>query len=203
MIKKVRNMMIVLFLIILVFGVVFILKQNNSHYTYTSGAGVFDVQKLGVKQYRIKVYINNRTNPGYLYVRYGPKELEKIMFDKRALDLKNKKQIYIAIDPEDEKLKGETTLAAIEIDKFLDNPQLFKIPVNSALIKSSDKAQNITIKNCKDASEDIGIIWLKLGTRTGVFTEENGCVVIEGEEQEDIVRGADKLVLYMMGIMRK
>ena len=87
-----------------------------------------------------------------------------------------------------------------EIDKFLDNAYLFKIPTKSAFTEEYESSPEYIIKTCEDVSKDVAVIWLKLGEET-VVKDEGGCVILEGQTEDDLIRIADGLVFYLMGMV--
>jgi len=174
-------------------------------YQYVHGMNTYDIQQIGTKEkggitYRIKIFINDDPSPKYINTRYEPKHMEglKINPDVKK-DILTKKEIFIAINP-NAGLTGKTTIAALEIDKFIDNSYLFGIPVKSAFTEEFAGAEGYEIKTCDDVTEETGIIWLKLGEET-VIKDEKGCVILEAETEEELIRLSNGLAFYLMGMI--
>lgn len=180
---------IIIFTMILIFS-----KSNETSYTYNG----FEVRRISENEFQIKIYLKNDPQPHIIKLRYGPKELENIPIIGDPIPIiQQSEQIYITIDPY-ANLTGKTTIAALEIDKFIDNKYLINKPVNSAFTKPYG---NHTVKTCTDAVNQIIIILLKLGDETKIYLEGN-CIIIQGQTESDLIRAADRLALYLIGIMK-
>ncbi|HLD16073.1 MAG TPA: hypothetical protein VJB94_05905 [Candidatus Nanoarchaeia archaeon] len=195
--KRVKYIFIGLFIflaIILIFALVRQQTKVNERFFDYNG---FKVEKT-IEGYKLGLYLNNAKDPVYLRIREDPREIDNISIGSNVKnDILSKKQIYTVIDPE-ENLTGVTTLAALELDKVIDNPFLFNIPLNSAFVKDF---KNYPVKNCQDVDETIGIIWLRLGEETKVYSE-NGCVFVEADKEENLVKAANKLDLVLLGMAK-
>ncbi len=175
-----------------------VLTSEGTH-DYVTGSSVYEVQEIRTGQtvyYKIKIYINNNPTPSYIFTRYEPGQLEKLDIENVKSKILDKKEFFITINPY-ANLTGLTTIAALEIDKFLDNRYLFNIPVSSAF---TEDYNNGTVKTCSDADEDTGIFLLRLGNMTRLFSREE-CIVLEGKTEEDLIMLADRLVFQLLGMM--
>lgn len=203
--KRIKIVVYSLIIIILAFGLFIFFNQKITPgtYKYVHGMDTFEIQQIGTTKdggitYKIKIYVNEV--PRYIYTRHEPKEMEGLKINPNIkLDIITKKEAYITINPNAE-LTGKTTIAALEIDKFLDNSYLFKIPTKSAFTEVYEDSPDYLIKTCKDTDEDTAIIWLKLGEEN-VIKEEGGCVILEAQTEEELIRIADGLVFYLMGMI--
>ncbi len=198
--KKTQEKAVKWFLIILaVLFIAFLLfityytttKQSEIAFDYNG----FSFEKDKVFGYQLKLYINQADYPAIIQVRNKPQDLEDIPIDDIAF-LAEAKQIYVTLDPA-KNLTGKTTIAALEIDAILDNPYLYEIPVNSSF---TQEYGNTTIKTCEDATTEEVIIELMLSEETTVTVVEK-CIQIKGKTEEDIIRGADRLILTLLGVM--
>jgi len=168
---------------------------------YYNGIDTFEVEQVDSQHgptYKIKIFVDNNTNPYYIYTRSSPQDVEKLDYEYNiSSKVLGKNEVYVTIDPF-ANLTGETTLAALEIDKFIDNRYLFNKPVNSAFTLPY---QNYTVKTCDDATNETAVIYLTLGTETKAYSQGE-CVVLQGLTQTDIVRLADGLMFKMLRIIR-
>jgi len=190
-------------LVILIGAVVFfILNEPTVPGTYTYKD--FEVQQFvdpntGSVNYKIKMYVTNSAmNQEAVYVntRYEPSQVENIILEGDVKEsIIGKKQIYLTINP-GEGLTGKTTIALLEFDKFVDNKYFFNIPVNSAVTKEFD---GWLVKTCEDVDKDTSIVWFKLGDETKIY-EEDGCVVVQGITEEDLIMLADGLVFKLLRV---
>lgn len=173
-------------------------KPNT--YMYSNGESQFEVKKVKDQNYagyEIKFYYEASEQPYYLDIRNDPASLEGIPINRTIFNrIKDDANIFITIDPS-ANLTGKTTVAALEIDKFIDNKYFMNIPVNSSVTKPYS---DYPVKSCDDATATSSVIWLKTGDKTQVQSEGN-CIIVEGKTEQDIIRGADRLVLYLVGIM--
>jgi hypothetical protein len=147
--------------------------------------------------YQIEIYFPGDHRPYYIDLRYDPVSLEDIDVDRRIFHtLRDDENIYITIDPY-ANLTSRTTIAALEIDKFIDNKYFLNIPVNSSMTKPY---HDFPVRTCENATEKSSVIWLKKGQKNEISLQDS-CVVVEGKTEEDLIRAADRLALYLIGIM--
>tara|TARA_Y100000310_G_scaffold201978_1_gene202049 strand:- start:1837 stop:2520 length:684 start_codon:yes stop_codon:yes gene_type:complete len=203
--KSLGKVAVVLFLILAVV-ILFLIWSSSSKmdklYFEYNGVKFTPNTATGVG-YKLEVYVNEAQFPVIMSVRNSPKNIEDISIDgvvAREM-IEYKSQIYVTINPE-ENLTGKTTVAAKEIDYFIENPFLYDIPVNSAFMSAIvGSAAEQVIKTCADSVGDTTVIWLRLGDETAVF-EENGCLVVQGTDEMELIMAADRLVLTVIGIMQ-
>ncbi len=205
--KIIKIVIYSLIIILLGFGLFIFLSQKLTPgtYKYVHGMDTFDVQQIGTTEdggitYKIKIFVNQDSSPKYVYTRHEPKEMTglKINPDVKQSIL-TKKEAYITINP-NAGLTGKTTIAALEIDKFLDNTYLFNIPTKSAFTEKYEKSENYTIKTCSDVTANTAIIWLRLGEEN-VIKDEKGCVIIEAQTEDELIKLADGLAFYLLGMI--
>lgn len=202
--KKAGIIIYVLIGILVVFAIFIVIKEKDQFsgfYRYSNGDSEFEVKAVSVGkslQYEIKVFFPDDPKPYIISTRYDPLNLENISIDRRVKQIiADDKLVYVAIDPE-ENLTGKTTLAALEIDKFIDNYRFYNIPVNSAMTKPY---KGNKVMGCSNATDEITVIWLRKGDTTSVFSEGN-CIIVQGKGEEELIRAADRLSLLLIGVMR-
>ena len=196
------------FLLLILLAFLFVRSSQGriEEYYFEYNGVMFAPSKSGVG-YDMEFYVNEAQYPVKMSVRGDPRELEDVRIDIEKVKpmVVGKKQIYVTINPDDN-LTGRTTVAAQEIDYFIDNPFLFNIPVNSSFLipyeGSETPISEQAIKTCKDANDKTGVIWMRLGNETAVF-EEDGCIVVQGKEPDEmeIIMAADRFYLTMLGVM--
>ena len=182
---------------IVVFVIVYALSMEPpGTKQYITGAGSFEIQKLKNDiGYRIKIYVNN--NPYYITTRYAPDDVKDIAVEGSLKSyILSKNQTFITIDPY-EGLKGKATIAALEIDKILDNKFLFNMPVNSAFTVPFNEAP---VKTCSDADEATNVFLLKLGEANRPYRNKD-CIIFEGETEDNLIKLADRFVFHLLGIL--
>jgi len=174
-------------------------EPDLSYYEYSNGETIFEVTVVSEEETQIPVTVTDGEAPYLLHFKYDPLSVEDIPIDRDIYNrIYDDKQIYVTIDPN----AGYTsliTLAAFEIDKFIDVPYLpYNIPVNSAF---TSEYGNTIVKTCNDGNIDTTIIMLHVGDKTEVYS--NGyCVIVEGTSEDEVMRATDRLMYYLFGIVR-
>lgn len=201
---KDRITIVILALVVILVGVgvyvLFFTDQDTveHNYKYTNGQTVFDIKKLNPTETYITFFVGKEGEAYTIILRNDPLSLEDIpVYGTLHTRIFNDKVIYITIDP-DAGLTGKTTLAALEIDKIIDNEKLYKIPVYSAMTK---EYQSYPVKTCDDATDSSTVIYLGLSNETFVQTY-NYCILITGKDEDDLIRAADRFDLTLLGIMQ-
>ena len=175
--------------------------NNPSSYEYSNGETRFLITNIKEQNYvgsQIRFYLPKSDQPYLLDLRYGPLQLEDVEIDRTIKQrLLDDKQIFITIDPK-AGLTGKTTIAALEITKVLNNEYFFHIPVNASMIS---QYHGYAVKTCEDANQFETVMWFRLGEENSVKADRN-CVILTGKTEEDLIREADRLALYLLGIMK-
>lgn len=174
--------------------------NKSSTYLYSNGDSEFKVTKVAFDNYigyQIEIYFPGNHQPYYINLRYDPLSLEDINIDRKIFHtLRDDNNVYITIDP-DANLTSKATIAALEIDKFIDNKYFMNIAVNSSMTKPY---HNFAVRTCENATKESSVIWLKKSDKNQISLDNN-CIIIEGKTEDDLIRGADRLSLYLIGIM--
>lgn len=129
-------------------------------------------------------------------LRYGPKDLENIPIigDPKLVLTTNK--IHITFDPYDKNLKY-IGLAIGDID--LNLIKVLGIEPIAACTKNHSACLDRPIKNCNNTK--VPLILVQQDPVTFVEQKDN-CLIVQGNDFE-IVKAADRLLLYLYGIMGK
>ncbi|MBU0929954.1 MAG: hypothetical protein KJ623_02690 [Nanoarchaeota archaeon] len=194
--------------------------KEGYHYTYKGADGsdyAIEVIRLeGVKGLFQRVTFALSRDDGKLYkystlFRNSPMDLEKIpMEPSRDSILYNgndaKTQIYIT---QDTSLPGNSsrtsTVAALDIMKLtygLSNVYIYGVPTELAYMNITPEQEQMEIKDidCSDASDEIGVILIKLGSENKIYKENDNCVVLEAKSYDDITKVTDKFNMHLIGI---
>ncbi len=196
---KIYLSLVLVFLIIGSISLYFYQKKRYSDVFFEySGFAIHRVNNMGIEQYYTQLYINNNEQPYLIATRYNPKDLENIdAYDGLRKDL-IKETLYVAVDPDS---SSKATIAYTEIDKHTQNPFLFNLPTYPGIIKEV-KESAIPIITCNNVSEKTSVILFKIGKENKVFREENGCVILEATNEDNLIMVADRLVLTLLDIMK-
>lgn len=167
---------------------------KTSSFLFTYNGFKFQADNYG---YKLQLYVNQQPLPASVHLREDPRTLENISVEGDIQILRQKKQIYVTLDPYTN-LTGKTTIGALEIDSIIDNPYLFNIPVSSSFTKPY---LNNTLRTCDDVNATEGVILLQLAEKTSV-REDKGCIYVEGITEDDLIRASDRLVYTLLKVMK-
>ena len=188
--SKINKILIVLVIIALVSLPIFIYMQKSNTFTYNE----YKFSKNSANGYDIEIFFKNDPSPHYINVRYNPKELERIPVETDLKSKLLKNEVYVTLD---KNLTSTSVIAVAEISKIIGNQYLFNIPTKGAL--TYDTGKNL-FKTCDDATFQTGIILLKLADETKI-TSDKKCVIVQGTNEDEIIRAATKLNLILLSIM--
>ncbi|MDI6737668.1 MAG: hypothetical protein QME12_04075 [Nanoarchaeota archaeon] len=177
----------------------FLSKSDLAYYQYSNGEDSFNVRKVisgGYVGWRTEMYIKDFR---YILELYNdPAQLEDVEVDRAA---KNKilddKRVFITWAPTED-FRQTTVFIYQGLQKVIAEPDIFNIPVSSAV---TSEYKNYTVMDCKDASAKASVIKLQLAEPTKIITEGN-CIILQGKDEAEIMRAADRLIYLLLGIMR-
>ena len=191
---------IVLLILVVVAGVIYFVDfepQYPKEYQYSNGEISFDVEVLNDIDTNIYFTLGSSNEPFVLNLRNDPASLEDIsVTGNLASRVIGSQGVFITIDPYTN-LTSTTAIAALEIDGVIDNKLLYNKTVASAMTTEYLEYPVIT---CDMANNDYVVIYLVLGEQTAVYSD-GYCIVVEGTDEEELIRAADRLVLNLLGIM--
>lgn len=200
----VKYFIIFLISILLVGGIYILFSEPNTavedNYQYSNGNSIFNVTKVSDTETHVPVNIGVLNDVIYtLVLRNDPLSLGDIPVEG-AINTRiyGDEEIYVTINP-NAGLTSKTTIAALEIDRTIDNDYLYGIPVHSAM--TQENAQGYPVKSCYDGTDASTVIWLTLGSETKVYTEEY-CIIIVGTDENEIIRATDRFLYQLLGIMK-
>ncbi len=173
-------------------------RFNSIYFTY-HGFDVRKVQDNGVS-YKIEFTLPNNPQPYIISVRNDPRELESIPVEENLKEKVIKKELFITMEPEPVST-GVTIIASLELARITGAQELFNLPTTGALFRPVE-GKNVTLKTCADTSQQTAIVYLKPGNATQIYSE-NDCVIIEGTDEYELIKGADRLALTLLGIMKE
>lgn len=200
-IEKKVNIIVITLIILLVIGIVSLVSYQKYKYKdiYFNYNG-FNIHKVNTGNgvfYYIKMFLESSAQPLVISTRHDPRTLENISVRGNLKDPIIKNNLYISFDKE---TTGVSVIAGMEISKITGNSFLYNIPTSGAMIERIE-GKNITIKNCNDVDDNVGVIWLRLSNETRIYNENN-CIIIEGTNEYELIRGADRYILTLLGIMK-
>ena len=198
--NKSASGIIIFFLILLVVFAVFIFwgERNKIDEIVFSYNG-FDVQRVdsgAIPLYKIKLFINKGQEPYTISVRYDPRGLENISIEANLKNKILKNELFVTMDPN---ATGLTVIAGTEISKIIGSPFLFNVPTHGALLRSA--GNNAPVRTCSDVNTTMAVIKLQKGSENKIFSEGD-CVVVEGTDEANLIKSADRLSLTILGVMK-
>ena len=166
--------------------------RHRDNYTYKD----FEVQKTSFG-WSVLAFVNEQ--PYLLNLRYDPKSVENITIDKNVRkQLLSKPTAYLTVNTD---MKGTSVIAAVEIANIISRKLgIFNIETIGALTGYVNNATPVI--TCKNITPKTNVIWLRTGLETKVFLEKE-CIIIQGINEEEIARAADRLIYEVLTIVDK
>lgn len=197
--NSIKWFVVIILVIFIVFGgamVIFQKQRYSKYYFDFNGYAVHRIPKQTGDIYSIEIFINNNPQPYLVNTRYDPRELAEIDVEEGIKEsILSKKELFITMDSE---ASAISVLAATEISKVTGNVYMYNIPTYGAL-DAPVEGKNVTVMTCNDAVGSIGVIYLKEGEESKVYSEDE-CVIIEGTNEQDLVKVANRLMLETLGV---
>ncbi len=194
--KGVKWLFIFLILIVIAFGIGLFVRNylQSEHQREYNGFLVTPVQSGNIVTYKVDIYIN--AQPFVMNARYAPWQVDDIPIDPNVASyLTSKKELIGAIDANDPRLFGATTVAALEVNNIMEG--IFNINMTSASTTPHDKFKLIS---CADATKDVGVVIFEIGERDEVVMD-NSCVRVRAKEEPDLVKSATRVNYALTGII--
>ncbi len=202
--EKQLTIIVLSLIIVLIIGTLLMfvyqkIRYSDVYFTYNG----FDVQKVidnNVPTYKIKFYFENNPNPFIISFRNNPKDLENITIDSNINDellKKGVKELYITMPSNASSL---SIIAATEISKITGNQYFFNLPTHGALTNPIE-GKDVPVKTCNDVSTNTSIILFKIGQESKIYNQ-NGCIILEGNNEYEFIRDSNRLVLTLLNIMK-
>lgn len=189
---------IVLVVMVSVIAVIFFYQsyQFNKNFFEYNGFTIYEMENNGLNIYQIQFFLEGSEQPFVINSRYSPERLEDIdVYGGLRGDI-IKKELYVTMEPT---LTGKATIAFAEINKYIENPFLFNLPTFPGLLKEVED-NDLPKVSCEDVSESKAVIMFKIGEKNEVYNE-NGCVILEATNEDELIRVASRLTLTILGIM--
>jgi len=167
-------------------------EGNENYYSYHG----FDFVKQGDM---VQTQIQIKADMSKLYtieLRYGPRDLRNIPIIGEPKYFSLAEEMYVAFNPDDENLKY-VALATADIQMNLI--RVLNKKMIAACTKESEECEGTPIKNCENSELPIIIV---RQDPVALVEQKGNCLYIQGPDI-DMVKAADKFLLYFYGIMDK
>ena len=194
------NKMVIGVILILIIGIgAFIAFQfRSTNMLEYNGFTIYEEKRDGLQSYQIQFFREGEEQPFIIHSRYHPQVLETISVPTQLRKELIKEQLYITMEPT---LSGKATIAFAEIDKYTENPFLFNLPTYPALVRKIE-GNELPIITCSNVSTSSGVIMFKIGEKNQISNQE-GCIIIEAQNEDELIKGADRLSLTLLEIMKE
>ena len=184
-------MLIIISIFIILFIIEKLLPKNYQGYDYNGFSFI-----KGKDMWFTQIQPPGENKIYTIELRYGPKELEDIPIIGEPKLFLTINKTYITFDPYNENLKY-IGLAIGDIDINLIN--VLNIEPVAACTKNHSGCSDRPIKDCDNTNYPVILV----KQDPVAFIEQKGnCLIIQGNDFE-LVKAADKLLLYLYGIMGK
>jgi len=77
---------------------------------------------------------------------------------------------------------------------------LYDKRVIGAVTSLPEEDTGLSIIDCNNVENDLNVVRLQLGSETKVFLEENGCIIVQGTNEWEIVRASDRLIYHVLDV---
>ena len=98
---------------------------------------------------------------------------------------------------------SKSVLALMEFNRILGtaNYGIYKLNVASSVIEATNKSIDLGLPviTCENVTGRDTVVLLRLGHQNRVDTE-NGCVILEAENGDDLIRVADRLSYFLLDV---
>lgn len=109
------------------------------------------------------------------------------------------KSVYLTFSP---KLSGgDLAIAGGEIAKVLgtSNYGVYKVPTGGAVTEAVEGKSSV-VRTCDNATKETGVILLKIGDETKVYSEKD-CIIVQGINYVDLIKASDRFIYELLGIL--
>lgn len=161
----------------------------------------FGFEKIG-NFYYTQVQLPGKDKLHNIEMRNSPFETEKIPIQMSVKPrILNADKIYLTVDPN---MTGKTVVGMIEVGRIIgDKNDIFNIPAQSAItFKPEDYDGETPIVDCENSTDSVAVMWFKTGPQNMVFADKRyrNCIIVQGTDEMEIIKSADRLVYYLLGI---
>jgi len=191
-----RNLILIVIMIIgllvLFFSIKYLYHPKTTEESYVyNGFKFTKVSNLWLTKVQISNTIFRIT------VRYSPREVEYVLFEPGVLKkIIDSDKIYFTVPGN---LSSVAVLGITEVGRIVGTHYgILNIPSQAALTEGDDKGT--LVKTCKDAVNGTGVILFRRGNSTAVYSDKD-CVIVQGKDDWEIVKAADRLTFALLGIM--
>ena len=180
-------------------------KSMDDGYNYKSKNGEYRIDVTQIENITIYSPHVKRYNTEYIYrFRNKPEDLENLDLEEGIMNKLNRPSglnlIYVTRDQDlNEKADNNVILAVAAFEPILGNEDygLYQVKIKNVY---TTQAKDIPAVTCKGVSATDAVIYLKIGNETRVYSEDNGCVIIQGRNGDELIKAAEKFGYHLIGM---
>lgn len=181
-------------------------KNTSDHYNYNGYAFIkidnfwFTRIQRGEQPYDIPFY-------------FDPNNLSDIKLENNSIRVLSKMiakapkaydTVFLSVQPN---MSSMAAIAAIEIGRMVGNRyNLLNYSTKSALTAPLEGQEDFPVRNCSNAFNRTAVIEFQISDKTEITSAigPNGlldCIIIQGPNEKELIRAADKLSYVLLGII--
>ncbi len=171
-------------------------KEDANHYIYNGYA----IVKEG------PLWFTQIQKGGDLYtlpMAYDPRNVQNIPTELALLGkIYNSQRVYFTMDPE---ASSKMVLASIEVGRIIGTKyNMLNKATEGTFTRALEGADNISVVTCADSDPDDVVLQFYVSNETSVKSSKQYpyCVSVTGKTEDDVVRAADKLAYFLVGIIK-
>lgn len=196
--------LIVLVILVIVF---YNIGRNlgSEKYNYHGKNGEFFIDKETISNTDIfytHVFVNGQE---YIYpFRNHPEDLEGVYLGEDLQSKLNRPKgtrfLYVTRDFElSENTKNQDVIAAAGFEQILGTGKVGLYRINLLNTYTTKYRDDIPKVICSNVDDGVAVIYLRLASETKVYSEGD-CIVIQGEDAEDLIKAGEKFGYYLLGV---
>lgn len=130
--------------------------------------------------------------------REDPRILSNIPLNEDVVNIiLSSNKLYLSYNPNDVNI-SKIAIAGIQIARITGN--VFRIPTTEAYTEDAQPVDpNIPLRTCEDATDSSAVIILQITDTTEIISEGR-CIIVKGENADELIQSADKLGMNLVGV---
>lgn len=188
------TLLVILMLVLAGFVAVYFLLKPKPYFEYEN-LRIYPVSYGNMMFYSIPLNFKvlDEDFQSNIILRTNPVDIENLSYSVNS-SMFGMARIGFTMDPE---LSSRAFIAAQETGKL---SQTLGIPTFYGVTKENEKG--VEILDCSNSTENFRIVRMEIGNETKVFSD-NYCIIIQGENYDEMTMASDKLAFEWIKAMRK
>ena len=178
------------FFLILAFSSKLIDTGDDNYYSY-HGFDFIESNDMVQTQIQLKT---DKTKLYTIELRYGPRDVKDIPIIGEPHYFVLPEEMYVAFDPEEENLQY---IGVATADIQMNLIKVLGKKLTAACIKESEECGDTLVRDCGNSELPIIIV---RSDPVALVEQKGNCLYVQGPDM-DVIRAADRFLLYLYGIM--